>query len=191
MKHFGSFFITGLMTVCALLPQTAYAATDAGAALNKLLRTEKDAQDGYFASAQQAQSAELKNLFLSLSNERKGFVEALDGKVEKLGDIPEEKGTLEGAAYRGWIDVKTALSNNDDRAVLAEVAKVEAVAVDRYNDTLQENLPDDVRSIVNDQAGKVRSAQALAEYLADATGNKIATKDAIQMAKEKGLDVRG
>lgn len=59
---------------------------------------------------------------------------------------------MAGALHRGWVSVKTALSTQDDKAVLEECERGEDAAVARYRKALKAALPADVRALVERQA---------------------------------------
>jgi uncharacterized protein (TIGR02284 family) len=68
-----------------------------------------------------------------------------------MGGKPETGGSMTGALHRGWVDVKSAVTDRSDHAILAECEKGEDVAKKRYHDALEEDLPADVRAIVERQ----------------------------------------
>jgi uncharacterized protein (TIGR02284 family) len=61
-----------------------------------------------------------------------------------------------GALHRGWVSVKTALSTQDDKAVLEECERGEDAAVARYRAALKATLPFEVRALIERQAQGAR-----------------------------------
>ena len=61
-----------------------------------------------------------------------------------------------GAVHRGWVAVKATLSTYDDKAVLEEVERGEDNAVARYRKALKQQLPDQVRQVVERQSQAVQ-----------------------------------
>ena len=76
----------------------------------------------------------------------------LEHEIRRLDGEPASGGTVAGALHRGWVSVKTALSIQDDKAVLEECERGEDAAVARYRKALKATLPLDVRALVERQA---------------------------------------
>jgi uncharacterized protein (TIGR02284 family) len=57
-----------------------------------------------------------------------------------------------GALHRGWVSVKTALTSQDDKAVLEECERGEDSAVAQYRKALKQPLPPAIRVLVERQA---------------------------------------
>ena len=69
-----------------------------------------------------------------------------------------DEGTAVGAAQRVWLDLKTAVTKNDDKAVLEVVKTGEGKTLEDYRNALQKELPEDVRKIVEKQTEKIESS---------------------------------
>lgn len=76
----------------------------------------------------------------------------------RLGSEPAESGSVLGTMHRGWINLKAAMTSGDEEAVLAEVERGEAAAVDLYEEVLEEDLPEPLREQVAGQLEEVRRA---------------------------------
>ncbi|MBC8086447.1 MAG: PA2169 family four-helix-bundle protein [Phycisphaerae bacterium] len=126
--------------------------------LNELIETCKDGAKGFESASEKAESPELKSLFHEYATQRTSFAADLDGHVVSLRGKPAESGHVAAAAHRGWIDIKTALSGNDDKALLNECERGEDYAKKAYTDALKEDLPADARAIVQRQATEVKAA---------------------------------
>ena len=126
--------------------------------LNELIETCKDGAKGFATASEKADSAELKALFSKYSAQRTSFAADLDGQVVSLRGKPAESGHVAAAAHRGWIDLKTAFTGNDDKALLNECERGEDYAKKAYADALKENLPTDLQTIVQRQSLEVKAA---------------------------------
>lgn len=126
--------------------------------LNELIETCKDGAKGFESAAEKADSAELKSLFSKYSAQRASFAADLDGQVVSLRGKPAESGHVAAVAHRGWIDIKTAFTGNDDKALLNECERGEDYAKKAYMDALKEDLPSDARTIVQRQSVEVKAA---------------------------------
>lgn len=119
--------------------------------LNDLIETCKDGEYGFRSTAEHAHSAELKRLFLSRADECRHAAMELQTVVAQLGGEPEDSGTVAGAAHRGWVAVKGTLSGYSDLNMLEETERGEDAALARYRSALENELPVDVRMMVERQ----------------------------------------
>ncbi|MGH9895549.1 MAG: PA2169 family four-helix-bundle protein, partial [bacterium] len=71
------------------------------------------------------------------------------------------------ALHRGWLNVKSAITGKDEAAVLAECERGEDVALQHYQDALREDLPSDVRNLIERQYQGVMANHELVRGLRD------------------------
>jgi uncharacterized protein (TIGR02284 family) len=126
--------------------------------LNDLIETCKDGEEGYRWAADKVEDAELKSLFSRYAEQRAHFASELQGEVRKLGGDPEDSGSAGGALMRGWINIKSALTGGDRKAILAECERGEDVAVESYQKAMEEGLPAEAQSLVREQYSQVKEA---------------------------------
>jgi uncharacterized protein (TIGR02284 family) len=126
--------------------------------LNNLIETCKDGQNGFQTAADGVKSSDLKTLFLGYAQQRAQFAGELQNEVLRLGGDPEKTGSVAASIHRGWIDIKSAVTGEDEGAVIAECERGEDSAVSNYKDALSENLPENIRSIVQTQYVQVQEA---------------------------------
>lgn len=127
--------------------------------LNNLIIVCNDARDGYGIAAKNAKSEELKNLLAAYSADRWEFLNRLKHEVRRAGGNPEKKGRALGRLHRTWIDVKTALTANDDATVLNACLTGERAALNTYNEVLEKALlPADTRRQVASQRIKIEES---------------------------------
>lgn len=136
--------------------------------LNGLIETCRDGETGFKTAADGADRADLKSVFSELSTERGRCAEALSTVVRSLGGEPHDSGHIAGALHRSWINLKTAISGNDDKAILEECEKGEDYAKQRFTDALKESLPANVRAEVERAAATVKRAHDRVRDLRDA-----------------------
>ena len=120
--------------------------------LNDLLESCRDGEYGFRTSSDHAEAADLKSIFARHAQECAAAAAELETEIRALGGVPVEGGTLTGALHRGWVSVKTALTSQDDKAVLQECERGEDTAVARYRDALDNPLPANVRAVLERQA---------------------------------------
>ena len=133
-------------------------AGDAVSIMNDLIETCRDGEQGFTTAAERANRADLKSVFSTLATQRANFKHELEVEVKRIGGKPADMGHIAGAAHRGWIAVKTALTTDDDMSILDECERGEDFAKKAYADALEKSLPGDLRPLVARQADDVRIA---------------------------------
>ncbi len=138
--------------------------------LNNLIETLKDGQEGFKQSAGGVDDPQLKSTFDTFSLQRSRFAGELQSEVASLGDPdPEDSSSVAGSMHRAWINVKSAVTNRDRHAILAEAERGEDAAVSAYKDAMEKELPAPIKEIVTRQATEVRAAHDKIRNLRDAT----------------------
>ena len=138
--------------------------------LNNLIETCKDGQNGFQTAAEGVKNSELKTLFHTYSQQRAQFAAELQAEVRRLGSDPEQTGSVAATLHRGWINIKSAVTGEDEGAIISECERGEDSAVDNYEDALKENLPADIRSIIERQFTQVKDAHDRIRSLERASG---------------------
>ena len=126
--------------------------------LNNLIETCKDGENGFRTAAEGIKNGELKTLFNTYSQQRAQFAAELQGEVRHLGSDPENSGSVAATLHRGWINIKSAVTGEDDGAIISECERGEDSAVKNYEDALKENLPINIRAIIEQQLTQVKEA---------------------------------
>ena len=141
--------------------------------LNNLIETLKDGQEGFKQSASGVDDPQLKTMFDTLSLQRSRFAGELQNEVVNLGEPdPENSSSTTGAMHRTWINIKSAVTNRDRHAILAEAERGEDTAVAAYKDALEQDLPAPIRDIVSRQSAEVKAAHDKVRNLRDAAAQK-------------------
>ncbi len=136
--------------------------------LNSLIETSKDGQNGFQEAAESVERSDLKSLFYECSQQRAQFTGELQSLVRELGGDPEESGSLAAAVHRGWINMKSAVTGRDETAILNECERGEDVAVSAYKKALEEDLPANVSSTIQNQYNTVKATHDKVRNLRDA-----------------------
>lgn len=124
---------------------------DIAGVLNDLIETSKDGEQGFTRAANEITDSQLKAIFMQGAERCRTAIGQLQERVTALGEKPETSGSVLGAAHRGWLDVKSAVTGRDALAILEECERGEDVAKARYSAALKKDLPPAVRSLVEQQ----------------------------------------
>jgi len=136
--------------------------------LNGLIETCRDGQNGFLEAAENVQSPELKEFFNKVSLERSQCVGELQQQVHALGGDPENTGSTAAALHRTWMDIKGTFTGRDDQTILNECERGEDSAVEAYRDALDEDLPANIRSVVETQFREIQQVHDRVKQMRDA-----------------------
>ena len=131
------------------------------------MKPAKDGQDGFKTSAEGVERSDLKSTFYELGQQRSKFAGELQTLVRELGGDPEKSGSVSASLHRGWINIKSAVTGQDDGAILNEAERGEDAAKKAYKDALAENLPTNVKTVVQNQSEAVNAAHDKIRNLRD------------------------
>ncbi len=126
--------------------------------LNNLIETCKDGQEGFKDAAEGVENSQLKTVFYDYSQQRARFAGELQELVRSFGEEPEDSASFTGSIHRGWINIKSAVTGQDETAILNECERGEDVAVKEYKQALDEELPENVAEVVRRQYADVLAA---------------------------------
>jgi len=137
--------------------------------INNLIETLKDGEKGFKEASDAVKDPQLKSLFQQYSQQRHRFATELQAEARSLGETdPEKSSSAAGAMHRAWIDLKSALTSGDDKAILNECERGEDSAVHEYEDAVEDGLTGTVRQIVERQFTEIKSAHDRVKNLRDA-----------------------
>lgn len=135
--------------------------------LNGLVETCKDGEQGFREAAEGVKNTSLRSVLNEYARQRSQFASELQNHVQRLGGDPATSGSTSGALHRGWINLKSALTGKDDHAILAECERGEDSAVQNYQKVLAEDVPSDLRSVVEAQYRQILEAHNRIRSLRD------------------------
>ena len=137
--------------------------------VNGLIETLKDGEKGFKEAAEAVKDPQLKSLFQEYSQQRSRFANELQAQVRSLGESePEKTSSAAGAMHRAWINLKSAVTSGDDKAILSECERGEDSAVHEFEEAMQNGLSSQLQDIVSRQFSEIKSAHDRVKHLRDA-----------------------
>ena len=126
--------------------------------LKQLVETSKNGELGYTTAAEHVNNTQLQSIFREYAKQRARFIQQLQAEITRLGGTAEVSGSITAALHRSWIDVKSALSGGDGRAIVAACESGEAAAEATYEKTLDMDISGETRSLIEQQFHKIQEA---------------------------------
>ncbi|MCZ4341971.1 PA2169 family four-helix-bundle protein [Sphingomonadaceae bacterium G21617-S1] len=119
--------------------------------LNSLIATTIDSVDGYTEAAKDSQSGRFGALFTSRASERRQVASRLQQEVTRLGGKPEDDGTALAGAHRVFLDLKSMVTGQDEKAIINEVEAGEDHIKAKFEDAIRDTeLSPAVRAIIEE-----------------------------------------
>jgi uncharacterized protein (TIGR02284 family) len=118
------------------------------ATLNDLLAVTREGERGCSVCAEHARDGSLKRLFLARASRCAAAAAELRDLLGRLAGDHTAQGTTRDAHRRGWANLRSALSLNDDDALVDECERGEDHALEVYRNALDDHLPEFVREVV-------------------------------------------
>lgn len=117
--------------------------------LNSLIATTIDSADGYEEAAKDSENGRFGALFTSRAAERRAVAAQLQQHVVSLGGNPEDDGTILAGAHRMFLNLKSAVTGQDDKAIINEVEAGEDHIKAKFEDALEDrDLSPAVRTLI-------------------------------------------
>ena len=125
--------------------------------LKELMEVSKDSQQSFKDAADDVKEKELSAMLLEFSDQRGNYVETLRGLIDSLGGETEFNVSIAGIVKRRWMDVKIGVQGSNSVSILNECVKSEKEAIEVYKTHLGQDLPANIRGIVEEQYKTVQS----------------------------------
>ncbi len=136
--------------------------------LNDIIVKNYDASKGFKNAASNVKLQELKEVFLECSTQRNKFAGELQQEIRSLGGEPKHETSAISAMHRAWMDVKSAVSSDEEEAILGACVTGEKAAVKEYDDLLDQNIPANIREVIQTQRNVVNDTLQSIKILEDA-----------------------
>jgi uncharacterized protein (TIGR02284 family) len=127
--------------------------------LNSLIQINNDRIEGYETASKEADETDLKTLFSHFTETSLKCKAELVAEVKRLGGKPTEGTTTSGKFYRVWMDIKSAITGSDRKAIVNSCEYGEDVAVQTYNDALShsEDLTPEQLMMIKEQHSAIKA----------------------------------
>jgi uncharacterized protein (TIGR02284 family) len=127
--------------------------------LHGLIAVATDSELGYRTAAEHVGDSRLATIFSEYARQRAGFVKDLTAEAERLsGEAPGKSGTVSGAVFRGWMNVKSALTGGSPSAIVAACETGEDAAEAAYERVVNTDVTGQTRSLIDSQWAKIKEA---------------------------------
>ena len=144
--------------------------TKVSEAIADLIVINNDRHQGYKTASAEAKEGDLKTLFNVFSMQSNGFASDLRKFVPVADEQPKRDETkTTGKLYRAWMDVKSAITANDRKAILSSCEFGEDVAKKHYEDLLKDpqDIPSEALDVIRRQNTDIQKAHDRIKALRD------------------------
>ncbi|GAA0731849.1 PA2169 family four-helix-bundle protein [Sphingomonas japonica] len=126
--------------------------------LNGLIATTIDSVDGYQEAAKDSENSRFTPMFTSRAHERRQVASNLQAEVTRLGGSPEDDGTILAGAHRVFVNLKSAVTGKDDKAIVNEVERGEDHIKAKFEDAMKDDeLSPETKSAIGAAWGSVKA----------------------------------
>lgn len=130
--------------------------------LEDLIEITRDGAEGFSLAAEHATHPELKDFFRSLGNARAEMVRDLQDLERFQGqEKVDTSGSVTGSLHRAWINIRTAVTQRNDQAILEEAERGEDAALEAYEDALSQTpgaLPESALAVIRQHLTAIKKA---------------------------------
>jgi uncharacterized protein (TIGR02284 family) len=131
--------------------------TDDLTILKTLTSTLNDSINGYRDSAEHVESQEFREMFNDFASRREQAAMELKAEVRRLGGEPDEDGSTMGSLHQTWVDLKSAITGRDDKAIINEVERGEDYLKEKFETALaDDNIGSECRTVIERAYQSVR-----------------------------------
>ena len=152
--------------------------------LHDLIAVAKDSELGYQTAAEHVDDSRLATIFSEYAKQRAGFVRELREEAERLsGEVAEGGGSVTGAVFRGWMNLKSALTGGSAEAIVAACETGEDSAEAAFERVVNMDVSGRMRSLIDAQWAKIKEAHhRLLRLKAQLSGGGPPATDAVNLS---------
>ena len=126
--------------------------------LETLTTTLNDSINGYEKAAEDTENQRFRELFRDHAKDRRQVANDLSSEIRRLGGNPPEEGSFMGKTHQSWLDLKAAVTGQDDEGIINSVEAGEDYLKEKFETALDNaELTGDARQAVERAYQSVRS----------------------------------
>lgn len=125
--------------------------------INDLIATCHDAEEGYAKAAKGVHDHALSERLTAISGRRGQFAEELRKVVSGLGEPASSDAHFGGILHRGWVDLEARIRPKSVPEILSNCRDGDQETLKHYNHAVSEQLPDEIRAVVERQRDAVEA----------------------------------
>ena len=134
--------------------------------LNTLTATTLDSMKGYRESAEASENTTHQQFFNQMAEERSQVAADLQAHVRSLGGDPETESSTAGAAHRGWVNLKSAITGRDEQAIVNEVERGEDYIKEKFEAAMKDDeLSPETRGLLEKSFVSIRQGHDRASQM--------------------------
>lgn len=156
--------------------------------LNLLLKTSRYGEQGFRTCAEALGSSDLREVMNQRAEQCARGAEELRDLIRRQGGEPDDGTSVPGDMHRGWLLAREALTGHDDHAILEECERGEDVALRDFRMAMQQDLPQEVRQVVEAQMQGVQRNHDQVKALRDAVRDGGDPREALRRAGQGSHD---
>lgn len=126
-------------------------------ALNDLIATCRDAEEGYAKAAKGVHDHTLSDQLTDISGQRGQFGDELSQLVSSLGSQPATDAHYGGILHSGWVDLETRIRPKNEHDILEDCRRGDEGTLKHYGHALDQELPPEARALVERQRDAVQN----------------------------------
>ncbi len=120
--------------------------------LQELLVKNYDANKGFKKAVKEAKDSDLKEYFKTQAFQHHRYATQLDRLIHSFNHTPIKEGSTVGRFHRIWMDVLTAITDNDDKTIFDECKRGQTSTMKEYKDKLRDHkFPPEIKEILKRQ----------------------------------------
>ena len=126
-------------------------------ALNDLIATCRDAEEGYAKAAKGVHDRALSDQLTEISGRRGQFADELSRLVSSLGGQSATDAHYGGILHSGWVDLETRIRPKNEHDILEDCRRGDEGTLKHYGHALDQELPEEARAAVERQRSAIQN----------------------------------
>jgi len=137
--------------------------------IQELIQLNIDSDEGFTAAADELDGSDaLARFFRDCADERRALAAELQSIVSANAEEPAHSGTVKGTLHRWWLEVRSAVQNGDEHAILAEAERGEDAIKHAYERVLKQTAGSAVNDVLQRQFAGVKRRHDQVKAMRDA-----------------------